>query len=96
MSAWANTKLGRSTDLGALHLGLFLERKTGPYSTFHLSIYPRAGITIGGKTHTDRIAKLQIRAKTEFLAQLEAEHAAEKWFQRNIVALCAGGDVSPS
>lgn len=94
MSTWTGTKLGACADQGALHLALFSDREVGPYMVYALYLYPREGITIGGKTRTDRIGVLSLRAKTEFLARLEAEHVAEKWFQKNVVALCSGEPIT--
>jgi seryl-tRNA(Sec) selenium transferase len=63
------------------------KRRYSPYKQYACEVRLRAGVIIGRTTAASTLVRLDVKAKTDFLARLEAERQAEKWFANELDAL---------
>jgi hypothetical protein len=64
------------------------DKQYGPYMRFGVEVRLRAGIQIWSVTSSELLARLVVRAKSDTLARVEAEHQAKLWLNANLERLC--------
>lgn len=89
MSNWTVAACCQSRTLGILELQLtdVEQKKHSPYLFYKCAVHLRSGVVIGRTTASSTLVTFHLRASTDFLARLDAEHQAEKWLAENIDSL---------